>query len=87
MWCQKHVYVSNTLNRLHEWSGNGLSLKISGKSSSQEKKASGSLKKGLRDNKKYTPGRFFTRSIYFKRDEQIKRSYTNSAVKAEQNRS
>lgn len=47
--------------------GNGHSLEISGKNFSQEKKALESLEKGLRDNSKYTPRRFFRHGIYSKK--------------------
>lgn len=54
--------------------------------SKKKKGASGSLKKSLRNNKKYTPARFFKHSVYSKRDEKIKRWFTNNAIKAEHSR-
>lgn len=52
MQCQEHICASNTLNRLHEWSGNDHLLEISGKSSSQEKKKT--PQKALRKDREIT---------------------------------
>lgn len=68
MQCQELVCASNTSKRLHEWSGKWSFTGNKWKEFfSRKKKALESLEKGLRDNSKYTPRRFFRHSIYSKK--------------------